>query len=55
MMQMESKDLTANLYQGCMTSYLGAPDFTGTIFKEAKVHFEIKALMGFWTVMGMKS
>ena len=43
MMQMESKDLTAHLYQGCMTSYLEAPDVTGTIFKEAKGHIEIKA------------
>lgn len=47
MMQMEPKDLTAHLYQGCMDSHLVAPDFTGAIFKDAQVHVDIKALMEF--------
>lgn len=52
MMHMESSDLTTHIYQDCISSSSVAPDPLGAIFKEPRVQMEIKAWIGFWTMMG---
>lgn len=50
-MQTEAKGFTVQLYQGCIRSWVGAPDVMGIIVKEARIQVEIKARTGFLTVM----